>query len=122
MQPVEFVAPYCEDKVIEVECTATNKRGSWTFTPPKMVKIRRSDDTLRVMCNAKGHGNSISSADSRMGSKLALSFAFIDFGIVDAITDKHRIYPDQVVLDACRDSARPSAAEDMDSGGEAQSE
>ena len=43
-QPVQFVAPGCPD----VECTAQNKRGSWTFEPPETVHIRRSDDALRI--------------------------------------------------------------------------
>ena len=33
-----------------------------------------------------------------MGAKIAVSALFLDFGIVDAITDKHRDYPASFVI------------------------
>lgn len=33
-----------------------------------------------------------------MGGKIVASAVFLDFGIVDAITDKHRKYPDSYVI------------------------
>ena len=40
------------------------------------------------------------STPSRMGGKIVASAIFLDFGIVDSITD-HREYPAQIVLSAC---------------------
>ena len=36
-----------------------------------------------------------------MGGKIIASAIFLDFGIVDSITDHHREYPAQIVLAAC---------------------
>ena len=100
-QPVQFIAPACQS--VQVECSAQNKRGSWTFDPPETVLIRRSDDVLQIHCTAQGR-EYIQSIPSRMGGKIVASAIFLDFGIVDAITDKHREYPSQIVLTACADS------------------
>jgi len=35
---------------------------------------------------------------SRMGGKIIASAVFLDFGIVDSITDKHREYPPSFVI------------------------
>ena len=43
------------------------------------------------------------SIPSRMGGKIIASAIFLDFGIVDSITDKHREYPAQIVLTPCQD-------------------
>lgn len=98
-QPIEFVAPACKN--VQVKCSAQNKRGSWTFSPPETVYIRRSDDVLNIRCSAGGQ-ESAQSIPSRMGGKIIASAIFLDFGIVDAITDKHREYPAQIVLTACQ--------------------
>ena len=96
MIPVSFTTPQCQ---MEIQCTATNKRGSWSFTPPQTVMIRRSDDTLHVQCSLPG-GKQITSAvasDMEHG-KMAASIFLLDLGITDAITDKHRTYPSQVII------------------------
>ena len=98
-QPIEFVAPGC--KGVQVKCSARNKRGSWTFSPPETVYIRRSDDLLHVRCSAAGQEYD-QSIPSRLGGKIIASAIFLDFGIVDAITDKHREYPAQIVITACQ--------------------
>ena len=100
-QPIQFVAPGCQS--VEVECTAQNKRGSWTFEPPETVHIRRSDDELRIRCEVSGRRDYTQSTPSRMGGKIVASAIFLDFGIVDSITDHHREYPVQIVLAACED-------------------
>lgn len=97
-QAIEFVAPGCKD--VQAQCSAQNKRGSWTFSPPETVHIRRSDDVLNIRCSAGGQ-EYVQSIPSRMGGKIIASAVFLDFGIVDAITDKHREYPAQIVLTAC---------------------
>ncbi len=97
-QAIQFVAPYCQG--VEVKCSAQNKRGSWVFSPPETVNIRRSDDFLNIRCSADGQ-EYVQGIPSRMGGKIVASAVFLDFGIVDAITDKHREYPAQIVLTAC---------------------
>ena len=100
-QPIQFVAPGC--KGVDLGCSAENKRGSWTFDPPETVQIRRSDDVLRIRCEVPGRQDHVQSIPSRMGGKIVASAVFLDFGIVDSITDKHREYPAQIVLTACED-------------------
>ena len=100
-QPIQFVAPGC--KGVEVECTAQNKRGSWEFEPPATVHIRRSDDVLQIRCEVSNQRDHVQSIPSRMGGKIIASAIFLDFGIVDSITDKHREYPAQIVLTPCQD-------------------
>lgn len=100
MQPVNFVVSGCEG-VTDIECTADNKRGSWSFEPPETVRIRRSDDVLRIRCDVPGHRDFSQSIESRMGGKIVASAIFLDLGIVDSITDYHREYPAQIVLAAC---------------------
>ena len=95
--PVEFIPQGCAS----LECTARNKRGSWTFTAPGTQMIRRSDDTLHISCTSP-RGKTVTAAirSEMEGAKLGASVLFFDLGITDAITDKHRIYQSQVLL-AC---------------------
>ena len=98
-QQISFKAPGCKKDA--VSCTARNKRGSWDFSVPSTVAIRRSDDVLHIECqDSKGERHTESVA-SRMGSKIVASAVFLDFGIVDSITDKHREYPEQIILQIC---------------------
>ena len=96
LQPIEFVAPGCVN--VPITCEANNKRGNWVFNPPETVYIRRSDDHLKISCRIEGASQPIQSVPSRLGGKIVASAVFLDFGIVDAITDKHREYPAQIVL------------------------
>ena len=96
MQPVAFRTLGCPDS--GVRCVATNKRGQYEFTPPTSVLIRRSDDVLKVECqdaNGKQHRESVASSIGI--TKMAMSVV-LDLGITDAITDKHRSYPQQVLI------------------------
>ena len=36
----------------DLECVATNKKGSWPFTPPAAVRFKKSDDDLRIECRS----------------------------------------------------------------------
>ena len=100
MIPVTFVAPHCEP---DLQCSATNKRGSWSFSPPQTVTIRRSDDTLRIQCKAPGGTKTLTHAvTSEMEHvKMGASILLLDFGITDSITDKHRKYAAQVEIPGC---------------------
>ena len=75
-------------------CTFKNKRGVWeSGIPTKNVMIRRSDDTLNYTCATRDGRKVSGSIKSEIeGGKLAASMVFFDFGITDAITDKHRTY------------------------------
>ena len=98
-QQVNFKAPGCKGK--GVTCIASNKRGLWKFEVPSIELIRRSDDVLKIECEDKDGNSHQEAVPSRMGGKIVASAVFLDFGIVDAITDKHREYPPQIVLDLC---------------------
>ena len=61
--------------------------------------IRRSDDSLIYHCETKDGRKTSGSIESKIeGEKLGASILFIDLGITDAITDKHRYYQGNVVL------------------------
>ena len=80
------------------ECNLSNKRGSWSTEVPATVSIRRSDDALRYQCETEDGRSAFGSIPSRMGGKIIASAVFLDFGIVDSITDKHREYPPSYVI------------------------
>ena len=98
-QQISFKAPGCKKGA--VSCTARNKRGSWSFEVPSTVPIRRSDDVLHIECEDDQGGRHTETVSSRMGGKIVASAVFLDFGIVDSITDKHREYPEQIILQIC---------------------
>ena len=99
-QPISFLTPGCSSET-KLECTASNKRGSWQFMPPTQMGIRRSDDPLRVTCvDAQGQRHDVS-VDSEINAKIVASAVFLDLGITDAITDHHRDYPTQIIIPAC---------------------
>ena len=76
----------------------TNKRGAWDATLPGTVSVRKSDDGLRYEATSNDGRKSTGVIPSTMGVKIIASAVFIDFGIVDAITDKHREYPASYVI------------------------
>lgn len=81
-------------------CTFRNKRGAWeSDIPTTGVMIRRSDDALIYDCETKDGREVTGSVRSEIeGGKLAASVFLLDFGITDAITDKHRTYQGNVVI------------------------
>ncbi len=79
-------------------CEIENKRGIWTVQMPGVEQIRRSDDALRLRCKTKDGRTATASVQSTMGGKIVASAVFLDFGIVDSITDKHREYPASFVV------------------------
>ena len=80
------------------ECKLENKRGTWKAELPGTIYVRKSDDVLKYDCKTKDGLESIGSIPSRMGGKIIASAVFLDFGITDAITDKHREYPPSFVI------------------------
>ena len=82
----------------EGTCQISNKRMALTVDIPSTPMIRRSDDALKYDCETTDGRKSFGSIPSTMGGKIVASAVFLDFGIVDAITDKHRNYPANFVL------------------------
>ena len=80
------------------QCQLDNKRGAWTVNIPGTVSVRRSDDALKFRCSTEDDRESYGSIPSEMGGKIVASAVFLDFGIVDSITDKHRNYPASFVI------------------------
>lgn len=80
------------------DCELTNKRGAWSTEIPATVSVRKSDDALKYQCETADGRESVGSIASEMGAKIVASAVFIDFGITDAITDKHRQYPTSFVI------------------------
>lgn len=74
------------------ECVLENKRGAWNTDVPAVVRVRKSDDALRYKCKTENGDEAVGAIESEMGAKIVASAVFLDFGITDAITDKHRKY------------------------------
>ncbi|HSD74523.1 MAG TPA: hypothetical protein VLB75_07110 [Steroidobacteraceae bacterium] len=80
------------------KCTLTNKRGVWQTKIPTTISVRKSDDGLKYECETDDGRKAVGLIPSHMGGKIVASAVFIDFGITDAITDKHREYPAVYVI------------------------
>ena len=80
------------------ECFVSNKRMSMDVEIPSSPLIRRSDDNLILRCTTEDGRTANASVPSTMGGKIIASAVCIDFGITDAITDKHREYPAGFVI------------------------
>ncbi|MCK5375302.1 MAG: hypothetical protein KAJ40_08455 [Alphaproteobacteria bacterium] len=80
------------------ECNLKNKRGVWTTEIPTTVYVRKSDDVLQYDCKTDDGREVVGMIPSTMGAKIVASAVFLDFGIVDSITDKHRKYPANFVI------------------------
>lgn len=93
----------------EGECKLTNKRGAWSTSIPATVTVRKSDDPLKYDCVSEDGRKAFGSIASEMGGKIIASAVFLDLGITDAITDKHRKYADSFVIPLPR--AKPDSAE-----------
>lgn len=79
-------------------CILENKRGMWETELPGVILIRKSDDVLKYKATTEDGRIANGAIPSRIGAKIVASAVFLDFGIVDAITDKHRDYPESYVI------------------------
>jgi hypothetical protein len=79
-------------------CDIENKRFSATVEIPGTPMVRRSDDNLRIRCKTTDGREAAASVPSTIGAKIVASAVFLDFGITDSITDKHREYPASFVI------------------------
>jgi hypothetical protein len=65
--------------------------------------IRRSDDHLMYDCTTEDGRIATGYIQSEIeGGKMAASVIFLDLGITDAITDKHRTYQSDIVIPILR--------------------
>lgn len=80
------------------ECKLQNKRISIKVDIPSTPSIRRSDDALNYDCKTEDGREVVGNIPSTLGGKIIASAVFLDFGIVDSITDKHREYPQSYVI------------------------
>lgn len=90
------------------QCNLQNKRGAWPSSIPATVAIRKSDDALKYDCTTEDGRKAFGAIPSEMGGKIIASAVFLDLGITDAITDKHRQYPASFVIPIER--VKPAAA------------
>ena len=79
-------------------CQISNKRMAIVAEIPSSPLIRRSDDNLILNCETDDGRKGFAAVPSTMGGKIVASAVFLDFGITDAITDKHREYPASFVI------------------------
>jgi hypothetical protein len=79
-------------------CNISNKRMAIQAQIPSSPMIRRSDDNLVLRCKTEDGREGLASVPSSMGGKIVASAVFLDLGITDAITDKHREYPVSFVV------------------------
>lgn len=79
-------------------CQISNKRMSITADIPGTPMIRRSDDNLQLNCTTEDGRTAFSAVPSTIGAKIVASAVFLDLGITDSITDKHREYPSSFVI------------------------
>lgn len=91
-------------------CNLQNKRGAWMTPIPATMSVRKSDDPLKYDCSTSDGRKAFGSIPSEMGGKIIASAVFIDFGITDAITDKHRQYPPSFVIPIARAGEAPAVA------------
>ena len=78
--------------------TLQNKRVTLSAEIPSTQMIRRSDDNLQYNCTSSNGATGVGGIPSSMGAKIVASAVFIDLGIVDSITDKHRTYPASFII------------------------
>ena len=80
------------------KCLISNKRMTMNIEIPSTPSVRRSDDDLVLKCESDDGRIAFANVKSSIGAKIVASAVFLDFGIVDSITDKHREYPASFVI------------------------
>ena len=82
----------------EGTCQIENKRMADTVSVPGTSMVKRSDDVLKFRCKTSNGNEAFGGIPSKIGGKIIASAVFLDLGITDAITDKHREYPASFVI------------------------
>ena len=101
-QNIGLTAPGCSGPVT---CTFANKKGSWTAQAPGMVSVRRSDDPLRVWCEAgsrfwQGEVGGEPAGRTWLGTIVGGAIG----AMVDASTDAHWDYPAAIAVPICTEN------------------
>lgn len=99
-QNIGLTAPGCTEPV---QCTFTNKKGTWSAEVPGMVSVRRSDDPLRIACkmgDEQWHEKVEGQRGGRAWGNVILGGGV--GGIVDANTDAHWDYPAALTVPMCQ--------------------
>ena len=91
------------------KCVLQNKRGIWEVDLPSTVLVRRSDDALKYDGQTEDGRRAVGTIPSKVGAKIIASAVFLDFGIVDGITDKHREYTPSFVIPVKKDAPKDMA-------------
>ncbi len=97
-------------------CELENKRGVWSGDFPDVIYVRKSDDALKFRCVTDDGRTAVGSIRSEMGAKIIASAVFIDLGITDAITDKHRKYAESYVIPIKKEESGQSDGDDKSNG------
>ena len=79
-------------------CDFRNKRQTQQASIPSVIQVRRSDDSLQYDCMTSRSAVAVGEIPSTIGGKIVASAVFLDFGIVDSVTDMHREYPASYVI------------------------
>ena len=99
----------------KIQCTASNKKGSWEFDAPGSVRIKKSDDALRIECEDGEHTvtRSVSPVGGAMIWGNVLAGGIIGAG-VDASTDANQELPDSIAIhrQTCRGKSLSEAGSD----------
>ena len=82
------------------ECQVMNKRIDMKIDVPGSHLIRRSDDLLHYDCTTEDGREAKGSVESEIEGTIAgnIIFGGVIGAVVDANTDKHRKYPDSIVI------------------------
>ncbi len=76
---------------------------------PATILVRRSDDALKYDSQTEDGRTAVGVIPSKMGAKIVASAVFLDLGIVDSITDKHREYTPSFVIPVRKEAPKETA-------------
>ena len=98
-----------------IQCVASNKKGSWTFSAPGSVRVKKSDDALRIECpdGEETVTRSVSPQGDAMIWGNVLLGGIIGAG-VDANTDANQELPDTITIH--RQTCRGKSLNDSSQG------
>ena len=87
------------------ECSATNKKGTWDFTAPGPVTVKKSDDPLTIKC--QDGEDVVTRTLAPTSGEMIWGNVLVGGGIgaaIDASTDAHLDLPDTTTLvrQSCR--------------------
>jgi hypothetical protein len=84
---------------LPMDCTATNKKGSWPFVAPGPVKFKKSDQDLTITCNDGGEVITRMLSPTRGGMIWGNVLIGGVIGVtLDAVTDAHWNMSDTLIL------------------------